>query len=90
MILFSRKRINLKILVKKLNVMSKIYNQNIFLVTCKILKDKLVIILIMLIVIQKMILIVKILFKKLGKKMDMIKLIKYTEIFREWKYLKLF
>ena len=51
MILFSRKRINLKILVKKLNVMSKIYNQNIFLVTCKILKDKLVIILIMLIVI---------------------------------------
>ena len=68
MILFSRKRINLKILVKKLNVMSKIYNQNIFLVTCKILKDKLVIILIMLIVIQKMILIVKILFKKLGKK----------------------
>ena len=76
--------------MKKLNVMSKIYNQNIFLVTCKILKDKLVIILIMLIVIQKMILIVKILFKKLGKKMDMIKLIKYTEIFREWKYLKLF
>ena len=90
MILFSRKRINLKILVKKLNVMSKIYNQNIFLVPCKILKDKLVIILIMLIVIQKMILIVKILFKKLGKKMDMIKLIKYTEIFRDWKYLKLF